>query len=70
MRFSVCHETHYRYSAPVALAAHLLRLTPRADPAILRMHRLTIDPLPSVRQDLMDRYGNPLTQGEFVVSER
>jgi transglutaminase-like putative cysteine protease len=70
MRFSVCHETHYRYSAPVALAAHLLRLTPRADRAILRMHRLTIDPLPSVRQDLMDRYGNPLTQLEFEGSSR
>jgi transglutaminase-like putative cysteine protease len=65
MRFSVYHETHYRYSAPVALAAHVLRLTPRADRAILRMHCLTIDPLPSVRQGPMDRYGNPLTHLEF-----
>jgi transglutaminase-like putative cysteine protease len=65
MRFSVCHETHYRYSAPVALAAHVLRFTPRADDAVLHWHRLTIDPTPSVRQDAADRYGNPVTQVEF-----
>ncbi len=65
MHFSVCHETHYRYSAPVALAAHVLRLTPRADGAVLRMHLLTIDPVPSMRQDLTDRYGNPITRLEF-----
>ncbi len=65
MRFSVCHETHYRYSAPVALAAHVLRLAPRADGAVLQMHRLTVDPVPSVWQDLTDRYGNSITRLEF-----
>jgi len=65
LRFSVCHETHYRYSAPVVLAAHVLRLTPRTDNAVLRMHRLTIDPVPRVQQNLMDRYGNPITRLEF-----
>jgi hypothetical protein len=33
MRFLVHHETQYRYSRPVSLGAHLLRLTPRADDA-------------------------------------
>ena len=66
MRFSVSHETHYRYSSPVALAAHVLRLTPRAGNATLLTHSLIIDPLPSARQDLMDRYGNLITRVEFA----
>ena len=65
MRFSVCHETHYRYSAPVLFAPHVLRLTPRADNAILLTHSLTIDPVPTVRQDLTDHYGNLITRLEF-----
>lgn len=65
MRFSVCHETHYRYSAPVALAAHVLRLTPRAGKAARLKHSLIVDPVPSVRQDLTDRYGNLITRLEF-----
>ncbi len=65
MRFSVCHETHYRYSGPVALAPHVLRLTPRPGNAALLAHSLIIDPAPSVRHDVMDRYGNLITQLEF-----
>ncbi len=66
MRFSVCHETHYRYSSPVALAAHVLRLTPRAENAALLTHSLIIDPAPSVRQDQMDHHGNLITRLEFA----
>ncbi len=65
MRFSVCHETHYRYSSPVRFAAHVLRLTPRTDNAVLQAHRLTIDPVPSMRRDQTDRYGNLITRLEF-----
>ena len=65
MRFSVCHETHYRYSAPVLFAPHVLRLTPRADNAILLTRSLTIDPVPSVRKDLVDHHGNTITLLEF-----
>ena len=65
MRFSVCHETHYRYSAPVLFAPHVLRLTPRTDNAILLTHSLTIDPVPAVRQDLTDPHGNNITRLEF-----
>ena len=62
MRFSVCHETNYRYSAPLVLAAHFLRLRPRSNKAVLLMHRLSIDPAASVWQD---RYGNLITRLEF-----
>jgi transglutaminase-like putative cysteine protease len=65
MRFSVCHDTHYRYSAPVLFAPHLLRLTPRSDNAVLLTHSLTIDPAPTVRQDVTDRHGNTVTRVEF-----
>src|SRR6516162_11187790 len=65
MRFSVCHETHYRYSAPVLFAPHVLRLTPRSDNAVLLTHSLTIDPVPSIRQDVRDRHGNTITRVEF-----
>ncbi len=68
MRFSVSHETHYRYSAPVRLAAHVLQLTPRADNAVLLTHSLIVDPAPGMRQDLMDRYGNTLTHLDFESS--
>lgn len=66
MRFSVRHETHYRYSAPVRFTAHVLRLTPRTDHADVLMHRLIVDPEPSERQALKDRYGNALTRVEFA----
>jgi transglutaminase-like putative cysteine protease len=65
MRFSVCHETHYRYSAPVHFAPHVLRLTPRSDNAVLLTHSLTIDPAPTIRQDVTDRHGNTITRVEF-----
>jgi transglutaminase-like putative cysteine protease len=65
MRFSVCHETHYLYSAPVLFGVHVLRLTPRTDNAVLLTHNLTIDPVSSVWQDLTDRYGNSITRLEF-----
>ena len=66
MRFSVSHETHYRYSAPVALAAHVLRLTPRTRNSALLTHSLIVDPAPSAREDLIDQYGNLITRLEFT----
>ena len=48
-----------------AFRGHVLRLTPRTDNSVLHMHRLTIDPVPSFRQDLRDRYGNLITRLEF-----
>jgi len=65
VRFSVRHETLYRYSAPVTLASHVLRLTPRAGGASLLSRSVIIDPAPKVRRDLTDRYGNSVTQADF-----
>ena len=31
MRFEIVHETEYRYSEPVFLEPHLLRIRPRSD---------------------------------------
>ena len=70
MRFSVRHETHYCYSAPVLFGAHVLRLTPRLENADLQTHSLIIDPEPSVRQDLTDGYGNAVTRVEFEQPSR
>ena len=66
MRFSVSHETLYRYSVPVGLAPHLLRLTPRPDAGRLLMRELTVDPWPALRLEEFDAFGNPVTRVEFV----
>lgn len=63
MRFVVQHETHYRYSAPVTLAPHLLRLTPRAESFIER--RLTLHPAPIQQTEREDAYGNRVTDAAF-----
>jgi transglutaminase-like putative cysteine protease len=65
MRFSVRHETFYRYSTPVRLASHVLRLNPRADGGRLRTACLTVDPAPAARHDSTDRFGNRLTHVSF-----
>ena len=58
MRFSVRHETVYRYSAPVRFAPHRLRLTPRVDAGLLHRHDLDVGPDPLGRDDALDAYGN------------
>ncbi len=65
MRFSVRHETLYRYSAPVKLGSHVLRLTPRADGGVLVSRTLAVDPAPKARRDLTDRFGNAVTHTDF-----
>ncbi len=61
MRFSVCHETFYRYTMPVRLGSHVLRLNPRADGARVLAASLTVDPTPAVRYEQTDRFGNQIT---------
>ena len=56
------HATTYSYEQPVALAAHLLHLRPRA----LAWQRvleftLTADPTPSRQRNGADHFGNPVT---------
>lgn len=65
MRFSVRHETIYRYSAPVRLGSHLLRVTPRGDGATFLERRLIVDPEPVEIVEERDVFGNLLTRLEF-----
>jgi transglutaminase-like putative cysteine protease len=65
MRFSVRHQTIYRYSAPVRLAGHVLRLNPRPDAGALISRVLAIEPEPIRRNDAIDRFGNLVTRIEF-----
>jgi transglutaminase-like putative cysteine protease len=67
MRLHVVHETHYQYSAPVALSQQLLHLTPRAlSWQVCREHRLEIAPVPGERSERDDYFGNPTTQ--FLIA--
>jgi len=67
MRLRVVHETHYVYTAPVALSQQLVHLTPRALPwQVCREHLLEVSPLPSERSEREDYFGNPVTQ--FVIA--
>jgi transglutaminase-like putative cysteine protease len=65
MHFDVVHITHYQYSAPVRLAPHLLRLTPRSGGIDLLEHHLSIDPEPDAASDEQDADGNTLTWARF-----
>jgi transglutaminase-like putative cysteine protease len=64
MRFSVRHETLYRYSVPVVLAPHTLRLTPRSEHQ-LRERALRVHPEPSELRDDTDDHGNLVTRVTF-----
>ena len=61
-RYSVEHETHYSYTAPVTQSWQLARLTPRALPwQRLLSHALHIDPQADERHDAPDGFGNTVT---------
>ncbi|MCE1237483.1 MAG: transglutaminase family protein [Hyphomicrobiales bacterium] len=66
MRFSVRHETLYRYSAPVRLGRHRLRLTPRGDGATVLERRLIVEPEPIEIVEARDAFGNSVTTLEFA----
>jgi transglutaminase-like putative cysteine protease len=68
MRFSIRHETLYRYTMPVRLAPHVLRLNPRADAAQILAATLTVNPAPAARHDSTDRFGNRVTHVSFEGS--
>ncbi|MGD8861598.1 MAG: transglutaminase family protein [Myxococcales bacterium] len=65
MRFVVRHHTRYRYDAPVGLARHVVRLTPRPGQGDLLSHAVHVTPEPAARQTLDDSHGNRLLQLEF-----
>jgi len=67
MRLHVVHETHYVYTAAVALSQQLLHLTPRALPwQACRQHLLEVAPAPGERSERDDYFGNPTTQ--FLIA--
>jgi len=71
MRFSVRHQTLYRYSEPVRLAEHVLRFNPRPDAGRLLARTLSIEPAPVAREETLDPFGNLVTRVAFAgVSAR
>lgn len=65
MRFDVRHETTYRYSAPVRLGDHVLRMTPRAEGVQALSHDVQVIPAPTSRQEACDSWGNPILRLGF-----
>lgn len=60
MQFVIEHHTTYRFSAPVYLEPHVLRLTPRGDGTLrLRRHSLRISPEPQTISAFQDARNNP-----------
>jgi len=63
MRFTIQHNTHYRYSSPVQFGPQRLRFHPRDDGAQrIIAHQLSITPTPLGRNDHLDLEGNRVTQ--------
>ena len=60
--YRVLHTTEYHYSEPVPLCHNVIRLRPRDTPRqVCRDCELIIDPVPAVRRDLVDFFGNHMT---------
>src|SRR3954464_14529288 len=68
MWFRIQHDSWYRYDVPVALAEHVLRLTPRAGGIRLLSHRLRVEPEPSSWRNELDELGNAITRLGFYGS--
>ncbi|MDY6943322.1 MAG: transglutaminase family protein [Pseudomonadota bacterium] len=63
MRLHITHTTRYRYSRPVILGPHLVRLHPRYDHHVrLENYQLTVNPTPSNRTRYLDPWGNLVDQ--------
>jgi transglutaminase-like putative cysteine protease len=66
MHFSVRHETSYRYSVPVSLGPHVLRLLPQRRGLVVEQHRLVVEPEPVGRQHQVDGLGNAVLGVTFA----
>jgi len=61
--YRVEHHTAYLYSASVMLSHQQLHLTPRLlDYQPIREHQVVIKPAPTQRRNLIDAFGNPVTE--------
>lgn len=65
MRFTVRHDTYYRYDTPVTLGPHVLRLTPRPGEHRLQSRTLALLPEPVAIWDETDASGNLLVHVTF-----
>lgn len=71
MRLDVEHLTTYRYSEPVALGPHAVRLRPRPDGSFRELEfTLTVDPAPALRSERLDAAGNLVTRLWFEGETR
>lgn len=73
MKYSITHTTTYRYSEPVVLQAHILRLCPRSDSwQTLDNFQFQIIPTPLKTSDYTDLDGNRLIKiwFDFQLSDR
>jgi transglutaminase-like putative cysteine protease len=66
MHFNVTHETEYRYSVPVTLGPHVLRLNPLPERCRILTRSLVIEPAPVERYDVTDAFGNLVTRVSFA----
>ncbi len=65
-RYHITHETHYRYSVPVALSQQLVHLFPHHCAwQHCTLKTLVIDPAPTRQREEEDMFGNPLTRLSF-----
>ena len=66
MRFRVRHTTRYRYSRPVFLEPHTVRLRPRCDASQrLKSFQLQIEPEPAILSEALESEGNDVTYAWF-----
>jgi len=67
MRISVVHSTSYRYTSPVYLEPHTVRLRPREDGSQrLLAFALDLSPSPAGRSESLDQDGNVATHAWFT----
>jgi transglutaminase-like putative cysteine protease len=71
MRIAVVHTTWYRYSAPVFLEPHTIRLRPREDASQrLESFALGITPPPVGRSECLDQDGNTVIRAWFTETTK
>lgn len=67
MRFEASHTTQFRYSRPVLLEPHEIRLRPRSDSCQrLERFRLAVEPTPSLLTETVDAEGNDVAFAWFL----
>lgn len=70
-RYTVHHETEYRYDSVVSVSHQALHLTPQALPyQRCHGHRLRVEPVPTHQVDELDGFGNPITRLEIDTPHR